>query len=127
MKIFNRKEQIVHKLRQDYYKNKVNEQARREKIEHLPNHEDSFVCLNNVQKIYPNGYYSVVDFNLDIKEGEFMGSLCCIFQHHVFLRLLMVYLNQMEQHFLQCPFPKNLLAVLKKRTLHLLIRHTLKF
>ena len=72
MKIFNRKEQIVHKLRQDYYKNKVSEQARREKIEHLPNHEDSFVCLNNVQKIYPNGYYSVVDFNLDIKEGEFI-------------------------------------------------------
>ena len=72
MKIFNRKEQIVHKLRQDYYKNKVNEQARREKIEHLPNHEDLFVCLNNVQKIYPNGYYSVVDFNLDIKEGEFI-------------------------------------------------------
>ena len=72
MKIFNRKEQIVHKLRQDYYKNKVAEQARKEKTEHLPNHEDSFVCLNNVQKIYPNGYYSVVDFNLDIKQGEFI-------------------------------------------------------
>ena len=72
MNIFNRKEQIVHKLRQDYYKNKVSEQAKREKTEHLPNHDDAFVCLNNVQKIYPNGYYSVVDFNLDIKQGEFI-------------------------------------------------------
>lgn len=72
MKIFNRKENMINKLRQDYYKNRVNQQAQREKTEHLPNHEDAFVCLNNVQKIYPNGYYSVVDFNLDIKEGEFI-------------------------------------------------------
>lgn len=72
MKIFKKKENMINKLRQDYYKNKVKEQAQREKNEHLPDHDGAFVCLNNVQKIYPNGYYSVVDFNLDIKEGEFI-------------------------------------------------------
>lgn len=75
MKLFDKlfkKNDNVDKLRQDYYKNKVSDQSQRERTDHLPNHEGAFVCLNNVQKIYPNGYYSVVDFNLDIKEGEFI-------------------------------------------------------
>ncbi len=76
MKLFNghlkKKDDVISKLRQDYYKNKVSEQAQREKTKHLPNRDGAFVCLNNIQKIYPNGYYSVVDFNLDIKEGEFI-------------------------------------------------------
>ncbi len=66
------KQNQIEKLRSDFYKNKVREQALKEKEEHLPNHEDTFVCLNHIQKIYPNGYYSVVDFNLDIKKGEFV-------------------------------------------------------
>ncbi len=72
MKLFHKTENAVGKLRQEYYKNLVAKQADGEKENHLPNHEGAFVCLNNVQKIYPNGYYSVVDFNLDIKKGEFV-------------------------------------------------------
>lgn len=72
MKLFHKKENTLTKLRQDHYKGVVAKQAHDEKEEHLPNHEGAYVCLNNVQKIYPNGYYSVVDFNLDIKQGEFV-------------------------------------------------------
>lgn len=72
MKIIKSKQEHINKLRQEFYKNKVKQQFIKEKNDHLPNHENSFVCLNNIQKIYPNGYYSVVDFNLDIKEGEFI-------------------------------------------------------
>lgn len=72
MKFFKKKDNQINKLRQEYYKKVVANQAEREKVDHLPNHDGSFVCLNNVQKIYPNGYYSVVDFNLDIKKGEFV-------------------------------------------------------
>lgn len=72
MKIIKSKQEHINKLRQEFYKNKVKQQYLREKDDHLPNNENSFVCLNNIQKIYPNGYYSVVDFNLDIKEGEFI-------------------------------------------------------
>lgn len=72
MKLFHKKGNTLTKQRQDYYKGLVAKQAQGEKEEHLPNHEGAYVCLNNVQKIYPNGYYSVVDFNLDIKQGEFV-------------------------------------------------------
>ncbi|MDE7264586.1 MAG: ATP-binding cassette domain-containing protein [Anaeroplasmataceae bacterium] len=74
MKInFKRKKQDqLQKLRIDFYKNKVKKQAIEEKMNPLPHPDNTFVSLTNIQKIYPNGYYSVVDFNLNIKEGEFI-------------------------------------------------------
>ena len=74
MKInFKRKQQdTLQKLRAEFDKNKVKKQAEEEKTNPLPKPENSFVSLNKIQKIYPNGYYSVVDFNLDIQQGEFI-------------------------------------------------------
>lgn len=63
---------IVTKLRTEYYKNKVKNQAAEEKLNSPSQPEGAFVSLQHVQKIYPNGYYSVVDFNLDIQKGEFI-------------------------------------------------------
>ena len=34
---------------------------------------DSFVCLKNVNKVYPNGAKAVFGFNLEIKENEFVA------------------------------------------------------
>ncbi len=33
---------------------------------------DSFVCLKDINKIYPNGVQAVYDFNIDIKEHDFI-------------------------------------------------------
>jgi multiple sugar transport system ATP-binding protein len=33
---------------------------------------DSFVCLKDINKIYPNGVQAVYDFNIDIKENDFI-------------------------------------------------------
>ena len=33
---------------------------------------DSFVCLKDINKIYPNGVQAVYDFNIDIKEKDFI-------------------------------------------------------
>ena len=33
---------------------------------------DSFIALKNINKVYPNGFQAVYDFNLDIKKQEFI-------------------------------------------------------
>ena len=33
---------------------------------------DSFISLKNINKVYPNGFQAVYDFNLDIKQREFV-------------------------------------------------------
>ena len=33
---------------------------------------DSFVSLKDINKIYPNGVQAVYDFNIDIKENDFI-------------------------------------------------------
>ena len=33
---------------------------------------DSFVCLKDINKIYPNGVQAVYDFNIEIKEHDFI-------------------------------------------------------
>ncbi|MCR4562394.1 MAG: ATP-binding cassette domain-containing protein [Bacilli bacterium] len=43
------------------------------KFEGLKNEKiDSFISLKNINKVYPNGFHAVYDFNLDIKENEFI-------------------------------------------------------
>ena len=32
----------------------------------------SEVTLKNIKKVYPNGFQAVKDFNLDVKDGEFV-------------------------------------------------------
>ena len=32
----------------------------------------SFISLKNINKVYPNGFHAVYDFNLDIQQGEFI-------------------------------------------------------
>ena len=34
--------------------------------------QNNIISLKNVNKIYPNGAQAVFDFNLDIKDGEFI-------------------------------------------------------
>lgn len=68
----------LNKLRLEYDQQQVKKQAL-EKDNFKPN-KDVFVSLRNIQKIYPNGVHSVIDFNLDIKQGEFIvfvGSSGC--------------------------------------------------
>ena len=36
---------------------------------------NSFVALKNVNKVYPNGAKAVFNFNLDIKENEFVVNV----------------------------------------------------
>lgn len=65
-------------LRMDYEKQQVKKQSLI-KEDYVPS-DDVFVSLRNIQKVYPNGVHSVIDFNLDIKKGEFIvfvGSSGC--------------------------------------------------
>ncbi|WP_242325415.1 ATP-binding cassette domain-containing protein, partial [Faecalibaculum rodentium] len=32
----------------------------------------SEVTLKNIKKVYPNGFQAVKDFNLDVRDGEFV-------------------------------------------------------
>lgn len=50
----------------------IKEQLEKEKVQPLSCDNKSFVSLKNIQKIYPNGFHSVIDFNLGIKQGEFV-------------------------------------------------------
>ena len=41
----------------------------------------AYLTLKNINKIYPNGYHAVHDFNLEIEKGEFIvfvGSSGCV-------------------------------------------------
>ncbi len=65
-------------LRMEYDKQLVKKQNELQ-LEYVPN-EDVYVALKNIQKIYPNGVHSVIDFDLEIKKGEFIvfvGSSGC--------------------------------------------------
>lgn len=37
---------------------------------------DAFISLKNINKVYPNGFQAVYDFNLDIKPQEFIVFVC---------------------------------------------------
>ena len=68
----------INKLRLEYDQQQVKNLSL-EKDNYKPS-KDVFVSLRNIQKIYPNGVHSVIDFNLEIKKGEFIvfvGSSGC--------------------------------------------------
>ena len=71
--MFKKKEKNnVRELMIAHYVKKVKSQAEREKSNAPQCPQDSFVSLQHIQKIYPNGYHAVVDFNLEISKGEFV-------------------------------------------------------
>ena len=35
----------------------------------------AYLSLQGINKIYPNGFHAVHDFNLDIEKGEFIGII----------------------------------------------------
>ncbi len=59
------------KIREKYHKQVLLKEKRRTKLEENPNTE-AFISLNNINKIYDNHVQAVYDFNLDIKEQEFI-------------------------------------------------------
>ena len=59
-----KKREIIHKNMNEYQK----ENLKQEKV--AP--EGAFISLQHINKIYPNHVQAVYDFNLDIKEKEFM-------------------------------------------------------
>lgn len=65
------KEQKMNIARLENNRRIVKKQRMLEKtmIEETPS---SFVSFKNIQKVYPNGVHSVIDFNLDINQGEFI-------------------------------------------------------
>ena len=68
----------INNLRLEYDQQQVKKLSL-EKDNYRPS-KDVFVSLRNIQKIYPNGVHSVIDFNLEIKKGEFIvfvGSSGC--------------------------------------------------
>ena len=60
----------INNLRLEYDQQQVKKLSL-EKDNYRPS-KDVFVSLRNIQKIYPNGVHSVIDFNLEIKKGEFI-------------------------------------------------------
>lgn len=49
--------------------------VKKQKLLEKNHHEEtplSFVSFKNIQKVYPNGVHSVIDFSLDINQGEFI-------------------------------------------------------
>lgn len=67
-----KKEPNINKLIAAHAVNKVKKQAALEASSREPCSPDSFLSLKHIQKVYPNGYHAVVDFNLEVKEGEFI-------------------------------------------------------
>ncbi|MDD5933542.1 MAG: hypothetical protein PUC70_04610, partial [bacterium] len=61
----------IYKEREKYHKSVLEAEKRRDFSETNP-HEDSFISLININKIYDNHVQAVYDFNLDIKEKEFI-------------------------------------------------------
>ena len=62
----NEKKPFYRKRHKPYYKK--HKQAQKTKGE-----EESFVSLQNVNKVYPNGVHAVYDFNLEINKHDFIA------------------------------------------------------
>ena len=56
----------------NYKKILQDEQKRLKSNEKINLNDDSFICLNHINKIYDNMVQAVYDFNLNIKKGEFV-------------------------------------------------------
>ncbi len=69
--VFHKKDSLQTLYRKNSLR-RIKEQREKEKAQPLTNEEGAFVCLKHIQKIYPNGFHSVIDFNLDIRKGEFI-------------------------------------------------------
>lgn len=67
-----KKEPNINKLIAAHAIDKVKKQAAQEAERREPCPSDSFLSLKHIQKVYPNGYHAVIDFNLEVKEGEFI-------------------------------------------------------
>jgi len=66
-----KEEKVLKKERERVYKEMVMKQEIHRRDEKKAP-EDSFVSLQNINKIYPNHVQAVYDFNLEIKQGEFI-------------------------------------------------------
>ena len=71
-----RKQKINNKLlyqeRKKHYKVVIEEENKRREEEQIVAPENCFISLRNINKIYDNYVQAVFDFNLDIKEKEFI-------------------------------------------------------
>ena len=69
-----RKQKIVEKERKQHHNELIKEANKTYNEEKIaPN--DSFISLVNVNKIYDNHVQAVFNFNLDIKENEFIANV----------------------------------------------------
>ena len=71
-KLLHKKEPNINKLIATLAVSRVKKQAALEADRREPCSTDSFLSLKHIQKVYPNGYHAVKDFNLEVKEGEFI-------------------------------------------------------
>lgn len=67
-----KKQPNIDKLIADHAVAEVKKQAALEATGREPCPPDSFLSLKHIQKVYPNGYHAVIDFNLEVKAGEFI-------------------------------------------------------
>ena len=71
-KLLRKKDTDIDKLIAAHAVSRVKRQAALEAQRREPCSADSFLSLKHIQKVYPNGYHAVIDFNLEVKEGEFI-------------------------------------------------------
>ncbi len=71
-KLLRKKDTDINKLIAAHAVSRVKRQAALEAQRREPCSADSFLSLKHIQKVYPNGYHAVIDFNLEVKEGEFI-------------------------------------------------------
>ena len=67
-----RNNKLLYQERKKHYKVVIEEENKRREEEQIVAPENCFISLRNINKIYDNYVQAVFDFNLDIKEKEFI-------------------------------------------------------